>query len=405
MKEYIGMSILRMEERNEFWNKLDELLDEYELIDKEVHFKYIKCTNDTLYEIFKNIPDEHFLGVNVSSRGAGSVFQFKFKDMELINKIAENLSNPLEGYVWNKYESNKTNHGIYFKLDSERTITDATETAEKFAQLIRTVVPAVYSVCERVLGISSNVKHSKYSKPRKMKHSSREIAFPKALTPSRQMIELANRGVAFDANWLIKLDEANSQIIERLIVEGIPGSSKKYVSSPTLYDNVNPEDYKYNRDAVYSWVRNIDKSNGTMDYMRHFSACEFYTDWILNEDNNFYSKLDGNESTVKNLVNEMYNAFAGSTNGYNAASLASKVCKYLHEKFYGHDKFYINDSVVRSVLPYFLDKYHINANLARMDYTMLYDLLKRLHQAACPTLSKTEFDHLLWFTYKAYNKI
>ena len=57
------------------------------------------------------------------------------------------------------------------------------------------------------------------------------------------------------------------------------------------------------------------------------------------------------------------------------------------------------------MLPYFLDKYHINANLARMDYTMLYDLLKRLHQAACPTLSKTEFDHLLWFTYKAYNKI
>ena len=62
------------------------------------------------------------------------------------------------------------------------------------------------------------------------------------------------------------------------------------------------------------------------------------------------------------------------------------------------------------MLPYFLDKYHINANLpedylARMDYAMLYDLLKSLHQAACPTLSKTEFDHLLWFTYKSYKKI
>ena len=98
-------------------------------------------------------------------------------------------------------------------------------------------------------------------------------------------------------------------------------------------------------------------------------------------------------------------------------SFASKACKYLHQFLLGlgraEDKYSINDSVVRRVLPYYLDYYGVPHSFTtvnqihKLSYQDLYKVLSDLQVAAKKKegvgLTKHEIDHILWYCYKSFS--
>ena len=222
--------------------------------------------------------------------------------------------------------------------------------------------------------------------------------------------------------FLVDLTEENSKIVEKQIPLGIVGKgrytlAKRYL--PTAYilymslcPGGIPAMFSFtNRSHVVSVVKQIDSDNGTLDHKNHHdSAINSFSDFIVNPANDFLLKLNGTIKDIKQLVADL----KASCTAYNANSLASKVCKYFHEYRYGHDKFFINDSVVRSVLPYYLDAYGIKHGLSNakqfdaLSYSDLYDLLDALYSKIPPfkcgrAMTKTEFDHILWYCYRNYH--
>ena len=244
--------------------------------------------------------------------------------------------------------------------------------------------------------------------------SSSKPAYPMPLMPGPKVLQfLKTRSinpVVVDANNLVELTLANVEIVNYWIPRGIPGLAKKYL--PHAHDVYNrlsggtPSAFNFrNRSDVYEVVAQIDKDNGTLDLSKHYgSAVNAFTDYIINPANNFETRLNGSVITIKQLVADLLNNFMSLPVHYKAKSLASKVCKYFHEYRYNNDLFFINDSVVRSILPYYCDKYGIShpspSGIEHLSYEDLYDLLDALY-AHCPAgMTKSDMDHILWYCYR-----
>lgn len=165
-----------------------------------------------------------------------------------------------------------------------------------------------------------------------------------------------------------------------------------------------------NRAAVLAVVLAIDEDNSTFDARVHRSvACNFFTDYILNPANTFVADLNGSYAAVKSLPDKMVAAFLASSipGRYRALSLASKICKYLHEWCYGCDKFFIYDSVVRKMLPFYLDYFHVphpafnNAtDFNHISYSQFYDFMNSIYSHCSTAMAKSELDHIMWYCYR-----
>lgn len=219
---------------------------------------------------------------------------------------------------------------------------------------------------------------------------------------------------------LVLLQDVNAAKVEGLIAYD-PNYRPKALR---LYESFCRKDKKGNpihstfdfRNAahVLAVIQQIDDDNSTFDAAitasgRYpLSACQSFCNYICDPTNSFLSELDGNVATITALVEKM----RLSHPYYNAKSLASKVCKYFHEFYYGNDKFFINDKVVRSMLPYYLDYYGVSHSLftpsaRNLLYPDLYNYLEQLRNAALTKhggrpLKRSELDHILWYCYKMF---
>ena len=178
---------------------------------------------------------------------------------------------------------------------------------------------------------------------------------------------------------------------------------------------------KYDLESVTALLRIIDLENSTNLWrMKHEKrqTLKNIASYIVDKSTGFWNRLG--DSNELNLVDDLIKVgIKGKGNpGVTAKSFASKVCKYIDE-LYGGNCYFINDDVVRRVLPYYLCKYNVQIDIEKrkgkkkangnykydfdnMSYVELFKCLEALKNKADPTntLSKTEFDHILWYSYR-----
>ena len=232
---------------------------------------------------------------------------------------------------------------------------------------------------------------------------------------------LISSGLTFDHNGnkpIIHLTKVNSNRIEPLVNRYYPPNAKNRFNA--LY-NANPRLETWSFDNVLEMVKIINNDNHTRasnNQMRRI------TDFIIDQNNNFWNLvIAGDIDLIDTLIDYVYEGGLGIPK-----SLCSKVCKYLSEfankrinPQLENNYYFINDKVVRAVMNYYFDYYrrHVagistatkiergpwtskKRGMIGLSYRNLYTVLNELYINECPLLTRTQFDHILWFCYKSY---
>lgn len=214
-------------------------------------------------------------------------------------------------------------------------------------------------------------------------------------------------GLAVENN-IVLLTKQNAKIIEELIRGDdnyFPFSQMlfNYLSSCYGIDKIKDNFEK----SLFAVVREIDRDNSTnvWRYDKNRNSFNKMISYITARENDFFGRLEKGEAELPDDITKQC--------GPGVKSLSSKVCKYLCEFIFKKDNYYINDSIVRHVLLFYLDFYSVeHPNLKsshavdKMDYQTLYSWLSQLHKARNEVykdeITKNELDHILWYCYKSF---
>ena len=201
---------------------------------------------------------------------------------------------------------------------------------------------------------------------------------------------------------IVKLTKNNATKIEKTI----KNDDDYFPFFSQIFKSYELNDIKNNKNkALFACVREIDRDNNTNVWRYKTNRKGFYDVINYMSSNKFWEALKkGNPELPDTLVKN------GGTK-----SLSSKICKYISEEMlkydntFNPDSYYINDSVVRAVLLFYLDYYEIEHNtiksisdVAKLNYSKLFDLLEHLRQKADENLTRNELDHILWYCYKSF---
>ena len=206
-----------------------------------------------------------------------------------------------------------------------------------------------------------------------------------------------------NCDYVIKLTKHNSEIIEEMI----QGDNSYFNFTKIVYEHFKKADKKHfprnNREAVFALARIVDITNFTDVWKRNRESFNKIVDYIMDKENCFWARLKKGEAE---LVDDLVKHAKSDKSPY---SFASKICKYFAEyEFPGSDKYFINDSVVRGVLPFYY-RYYLREEIKVENSTPYVDLYKYLcnlqkfinkRKAKNDKLTKNELDHILWYCYK-----
>ena len=216
--------------------------------------------------------------------------------------------------------------------------------------------------------------------------------------------------IDIDANYVVKINKHNSDIIEHDINQN--GSYNSFFTKKIYmyYLSINHGNFpRYDMTAITDLIRMIDLENST-NIWRYKNKRPFITnmvDYIINKNTNFWDRLAKGDPI---LVDDLRSASKAKTEG--PKSLASKICKYFSELFYGKDNYYINDTVVRHVLPYYLNYYGLNlrkktkSHFEHLSYVDLYNYMDKIKEKVNNSLTinnsltKSNIDHIMWYCYR-----
>lgn len=206
------------------------------------------------------------------------------------------------------------------------------------------------------------------------------------------------RNLQYDENYLIKINEFNSNKIEELI-EADPkyhfNATKDYFLG--LWRRKNQ---LLDEDDCFDVVKRIVSENSTRT---SDNDSRFFAQYMSNPQYRFFENvINGDLGLVERMLE-----YVTQHGGKNHKSLASKICKYLNEWICNGDAYSINDSFVRTVLPYYLKINHIpkgRKKLDNMSYDEIITLINQLETAVkvrYPDLDKNKIDHILWYGYRS----
>lgn len=227
---------------------------------------------------------------------------------------------------------------------------------------------------------------------------------------------------------LLLINKSNSNLIQRHLKTN-PDYNLRLDEIVFNHLSASPTFSKNNRDTIITLLRMVDLINSTNLWRmkgQWRQALLNIADYIVTPSNDFWTKLS--EGPKKNaLVDDLTTAALGKkgiNEGVEASSFASKVCRHFDWLFNkSDDRYYLNDSVVRQVLPYYLNYYGVKIDINKfrykwkgqyyyhLDYSRgfrygdLYNCLEALKKASDPSnaLTKTEFDQLMWYCYRYEN--
>lgn len=195
-----------------------------------------------------------------------------------------------------------------------------------------------------------------------------------------------------DENYMYALTKENAKKARNLIKNDSKygeSSYKKY------YEKLGKKLEDYSKEEIKMILKEIASSNST-----HTSNIniDILSDYIFNNKKDFLFKL---ESGSAELVDEI-----SFIDGFirREKSFASKVCSYLCELEFGKSNFAVNDSVVRTMLPYYLNYFGIakvtSKKLENCSYKELVGYIDKIKNKLKENLSFEEIDNILWYCYK-----
>ncbi len=218
-----------------------------------------------------------------------------------------------------------------------------------------------------------------------MNSNFKEIKEVFELTAKSEIIKI---NLSLDENYMYALTKENAEKARNLIKNDSKygeSSYKKY------YEKLGKKLEDYTKEELKTILKEIASSNST-----HTSNIniDILSDYIFNNKKNFLFKL---ESGNAELVDEI-----SFIDGFirREKSFASKVCSYLCELEFEESNFAVNDSVVRTILPYYLNYFGIakvtSKKLGNCSYKEFVGYIDKIKK----DLSFEEIDNILWYCYK-----
>lgn len=104
------------------------------------------------------------------------------------------------------------------------------------------------------------------------------------------------------------------------------------------------------------------------------------------------------------LVQEISKITSAQNRARHNISFASKFCHYacfyIFEGTEYQDNYSIYDSILKAVLPMYLDYYQIDQNYSLDDYKQYRKAVDKIRELCGIEISRNGFDHLLWYYHK-----
>ena len=214
------------------------------------------------------------------------------------------------------------------------------------------------------------------------------------------------RDLETDENLMILINQENSDVVERLIAgdENYAGfnETRRLIQA-------HKDDYEdLDEEQCFKIVNQIARENSTRTSKVN---CRLFAKYMIEHD--FFEKVK--EGKIE-IVEEMLKGIKEyDSKARRDKSLASKVCKYFNTFLFERNDFSINDSFVRSLLPYYLKQYEVDEslwktnkgkikNLERVKYDTFISLISELEakiKIKSPNLNKNLIDHVMWYGYKS----
>lgn len=204
--------------------------------------------------------------------------------------------------------------------------------------------------------------------------------------------EIIKSNLSLDENYMYALTKDNAEKARNLIE-----SDSKYGESSykEYYEYLDKKLEEYTKEEIKTILRKIASSNSTHTSNENI---DILSDYIFNNKKDFLFKL---ESGSAELVDEI--SFIG---GFirREKSFASKVCSYLCELEFKKSNFAVNDSVVRTILPYYLNYFGIakttSKKLGNCSYKEFIGYIEGIKNELKEDLTFEEIDNILWYCYK-----
>ena len=202
------------------------------------------------------------------------------------------------------------------------------------------------------------------------------------------------------------LTKNNSDIVEACL-EKDPKyhTNKTKEAAMKLKPDIESDDPAVVADAYKEIIKKIATENSTRTSKE---AIKYLAEYCAEPSNNFLGRLqEGKPELVDDLCQHLVDK-----KQRREKSLASKICRYLNEWYCNDQKYTINDSVVRTLLPYYLAYYQIDSKqwketvkgkervkqLDQLRYVDFYELFSLVREKT--EIDNHQLDHLLWYAYK-----
>ena len=217
-------------------------------------------------------------------------------------------------------------------------------------------------------------------------------------------------GVTIKNDFLVELTTCNSNIVNKSIRENESYNAnftlKIYEYYKMKNNGVFPQTGESAKEPVTDLIKMIDLENSTniWRYKNKRSFLKNMVNYIIDESNHFWTRLQTGD---KDLVDDLRKSSGAETDG--PKSLASKICKYFSEIFQYGDNYYINDHVIRRVLPYYLNYYELSeekmsrTRFDSIEYKKLHSLLDKIRSKLKDKLKRDQIDHIMWYCYRYEN--
>ena len=162
-------------------------------------------------------------------------------------------------------------------------------------------------------------------------------------------------------------------------------------------------DYSY-EEIIRGAVEAIDRENSTNLNADSCGREEIIKRILKREKRELLTCLSQPEYEDMKLVRIIAKVTSAEKRARTNLSFASKFCHYacffLFDGMESQDNYSIYDSILRNVLPNYLEYYGIKEQFDLADYKQYQQAIDRIREASGIEISRNGFDHLLWYYHK-----
>ncbi len=226
---------------------------------------------------------------------------------------------------------------------------------------------------------------------------------------TRDNVAIAEAMMSYDPVYKLSIDAKAGPIKNDKGEIKFNGSRAYWMTKLKEYfvDPKNPNNCKF--EEIIKWaVEAVDRENST-----HLNAdgCgrNEITQRIINFEKELYQNLEDPEKYDFKLVNEIAKKTITGNRSRTNLSFASKFCHYacfyIFEGTDKQDNYPIYDSILKKVLPYYLDFFKneekYNFDCYKVYYDAIDKLIDKLKEETGIDISRNGLDHLLWFYHRS----